>query len=152
MSNKIDRSIERKLFYHQAEALPDTCPQCGQSLVPDSGPYQVATRSGRRLTDEFMMSGDFGYLCAGCATAVIHLPKLADMLYGVPMKPGWKAGPEFAVLGLVNLDAIPPDQATIPMNEWDPYPLVLFHAADDPKPKRPIRAKRPRKPKPKRRK
>ncbi|MCB8943411.1 MAG: hypothetical protein H6658_06625 [Ardenticatenaceae bacterium] len=151
MSDKIDKSIERKMFYHEAEVPPDVCPQCGQALVQDFGPYQVATRSGRRLTDEFMMSGDFGYLCAGCATAVIHLPQLADMLYGVPTKPGWKAGPEFAVLGLVNLDAVPPEQAHVPMDEWDPYPLVLFHASEPSQPKRPTSSKRPRKPKPKRR-
>ena len=74
------------------------------------------------------------------------------MLYGVPMKPGWEAGPEFAVLGLVNLDAVPPEQADVPMNEWDPYPLVLFHAAEPSRSKSSTRSKRPRKPKPKRRK
>jgi hypothetical protein len=147
MSDKVDKSIERKMFYHQAEAPPDSCPQCGQALVKDFGPYQITTRSGRRLTDEFVMSGDFGYLCGGCATAVIHVPFLTTMLYGVPMKPGWKAGPEYAVLGLVNLDAVPPEQAHLPMNEWDPYPLVLFHLAEPSPPKSPTRRKRPRKPK-----
>jgi len=65
MSDKVDKSIKRKMFAHEAADAPGNCPQCGQPLVQDYGPYQVATRSGKRLTDEFMMSGEFGYLCQG---------------------------------------------------------------------------------------
>ena len=150
MSQNIDRHLRRKMFFHEMDTPPENCPRCSQRLVQDSGPYQIATRSGRRLTDEFMMSGDFGYLCPGCATAVIHINKLADMLYGLPMKPGWQAGPEFTVLGLVDLDAIPPDQGNVPFDQLDPYPLVLFEAAEVTLENQPARKKRPRKPKPKR--
>jgi hypothetical protein len=152
MSRKIDKTIERKMFFHGEADPPDNCPQCGQPLVQDFGPYQVVTRSERKLTDQFMMSGEFGYLCPGCATAVIHAPELAERLYGGPMKPGWQAGPQFTVLGLVDLDAIPPEQAHVPINNLDPYPLVPFHAAAVPKQKRPSHSKRPRKPKPPRKK
>ncbi|MEJ2749808.1 MAG: hypothetical protein P8183_18150 [Anaerolineae bacterium] len=152
MANQVDKTIERKMFFHEGAAPPDNCPQCGQRLVQEYGPYLVATRSGRRLTDQFVMSGKFGYLCPGCATAVIHVDDLAEMLYGVPLKPDWKAGPEFTVLGLIDLDAIPPDQAHVPLDDLDPYPLVPFRAAGVPQKSRPARPRRPRKPKPKRRK
>ena len=153
MSQQVDKALERKMFFHEGSAPPDNCPQCGQRLVQEHGPYQIATRSGRRLTDEFILSGDFGYLCAGCATAVIHTPKVAEMLYDMPLKPGWKVGPEFTVLGLINFDAIPPEQAHTPIDELDPYPLVRFHAAQFSQKEHPSsRRKRPRKPKPKRRK
>lgn len=152
MIQKIDKSLARKMFFHEMDTPPENCPQCGLPLVQDFGPYQVATRSGRRLTDEFMMSGDFGYLCAGCATAVIHVNKLASMLYDAPIKPDWKAGPEFTVLGLVDLDAIPPGQHSVPIDQLEPYPLVPFAAANAPSGNQPNRKIRPRKPKPKRRK
>lgn len=152
MSDKVDKNIERTVFFHQGAAPLDNCPQCGQYLVQEYGPYQVATRSGRQLTDEFVISGKFGYLCSQCATAVIHVPEMAKMLYGIPMKPGWKAGPEFTVLGLINLDVIPPDQAHIPIDDLDPYPLVPFHAANALGKDRSAHSQRPRKPKPKRRK
>ena len=153
MSDKVDKTIERKLYFHEADEPPDNCPQCGRRLVQENGPYQIATRSGRRLTDQFVISGDFGYLCASCATAVIHVPKVAEMLYDIPLKPGWKVGQAFTVLGLVNFDAIPPEQAHIPIDQLDPYPLVPFHAVQTLQKERPpSRRKRPRKPKPKRRK
>lgn len=129
MKQKIDKTIERKVFSHQADDPPDNCPQCSQRLVQDSGPYQVVTRSGRRVTDEYAATGDFGYLCPGCATAVIHTPTLARMLQGVAAKPGWETGEEFMVVGLVNLDAIAPDQADVPLDNLDPYPFVPFHPA-----------------------
>jgi len=148
MTQIIDKSIERTLYYRETTAPPRNCPQCGQALVQAYGPYQIATRQGQQLTDMLMISGDFGYLCAGCPTAVVHVPTLAEMLYDMPPKPGWRIGPEFAVIGLLNLDAIPDDQKHVPLDKLDDYPLVLFHVATTPK-KRPLRR---RKPKPKRRK
>ncbi|MCP4423770.1 MAG: hypothetical protein GY803_04690 [Chloroflexi bacterium] len=97
------------MFAHEAADAPTNCPQCKQLLVKEYGPYQIATRSGRRLTDEYVMSGDFGYLCSGCATAVIHIPNLSERIHGIPMRSGWETGEEFMVLGLVNFDAIPPE-------------------------------------------
>lgn len=153
MNDKVDKSIERTSFYHMEEAPPDICPRCSQPLVQNYGPYLVATRSERELGDEFMMSGTFGYLCANCATAVFHIPDLVEMLYvGTEGKPDWEVGPMFAVLGLVNLDAIPPEQADVPIDELDDYPLVPYRAYTGPAQKRPPRRKRPRKPKRRRKK
>ena len=139
------------MFSHQADDPPDNCPQCSQRLVQDFGPYQVVTRSGRRITDEYAATGDFGYLCPGCATAVIHIPNLAAMLQGAASKPGWETGEKFMVLGLVNLDAIPPEQSHIPLDDLDPYPFVPFYSDRPAKKTRTLRKKQPRKPKPKRR-
>ncbi|HID51319.1 MAG TPA: hypothetical protein EYP41_04675 [Anaerolineae bacterium] len=126
MSEKIDKSIPRKMFDIETTEPPDVCPQCGAPLAQETGPYLVATRRGRRLTDEFVLSGSFGYLCPECPTAVIHLPELSDMLYGVPLKPGWEAGPEFAVIGLIDLDAVPPDKTDVPITNMIPQLLVPF--------------------------
>ncbi len=152
MKQKIDKTIEREVFAHDADDPPDNCPQCNQPLVQDLGPYQVVTRSGQRVADEYTASGDFGYLCPGCATAVIHMPNLAAMLQGADLKPGWKTGEGFMVVGLVNMDAIPPDQSHVPLGDLDPYPFVPFFSERPAKKRGTSRKKRPRKPQKRRRK
>ena len=147
MSNNIDRTIERMAIFRSEEKDLENCPRCGQRLLQDSGPYQVATFDGQRPADEFAANGDFGYLCTGCETAVIYLPALAEMLHVVYQKPGWDVGQGCAVMGLIDLDAIPPDQEDIPLDELDPYPLVRFHS-DSSEVKRLARKSRPRKPRP----
>ena len=59
--------------------------------------------------------------------------------------------PEFAVLGLIDLDAVPPEEAHIPISDLDPLPLVRFHSRRSKESRSAVRKKRPRKPKPKRR-
>jgi hypothetical protein len=148
MSKKVDKSIERTMFHHRRSAAPITCPQCGAALEQDFGPYQIATRRGQQLADEFVMSGDYGYLCPDCPTVVIHTPVLTDMMGGLVddtlARPDWEVGTEYTVLGLVNVDAIPPDKQHVPIAELDPYPLVLFHHAQTPRKKRPSRSKKTR--------
>ena len=152
MTNQVDKTIERIMYPHDAVERPVNCPQCSQPLIQESGPYLVATRRGRRKADSLMVNGKFGYLCSGCDTAVIHMPELTEMLYGTPLKPGWKIGSEFAVLGLINLDAVPPEKAHLSVLDLDPLPLVLFHSPrSTAKSGSSVRKKRPRKPKPKRR-
>ena len=150
MSIQVDKTIVREMIAHDEADPPVNCPKCGAKLVQEYGPYQVATRSGRRLTDSFILSGEFGYLCSQCPTAVIHMPDLTNMLYGFPTKPGWRRGSEFAVIGLIDFDAIPPEKAHIPIDKLDPFPLVPFTSVNKNEPRQ-LR-KRPRKPKPKRKK
>jgi len=149
MNGEIDRTIERMVVFRYVEEDVERCPRCSQPLVQDRGPYQVATFDGLRPADEFAINGDFGYLCPGCATAVIHLPTLAKMLHQVYQKPGWDVGKGCAVVGLINLDAIPPDQQHLSLDELDPYPLVHFYADSSEDKKRRHKSKQ-RKPKPRR--
>jgi rubrerythrin len=130
MSGKIDKSIPRKMFDHEMAEPPDVCPQCGAHLVQDFGPYMIATRRGSRLTGDFAASGPIGYLCPECPTAVIHIPELSDTLYSAAMKPGWDAGPEFAVMGILDLDAVPPDKSNAPLEDVIPYAFVPFESAE----------------------
>jgi hypothetical protein len=42
-------------------------------------------------------------------------------------KSGWNIGPEFAVMGVIDLDAVPPEKAHLPLGDDDnPIPLVHF--------------------------
>ena len=145
MNDKVDKSIERTYFYHADEKAPDICPRCAQPLVEDYGPYHVATRNEKDEIDEFIIGGDYGYLCVYCATAVFHIPVLMSMLQvGAEEGVGQSKSFMFAVLGLVNLAAIPPDQADIPIDELDPYPLVPYRAYSEPNRKHAVRRKRPK--------
>lgn len=152
MSELIDKTIERTMFFHGEDSKPENCPQCNQQLVQENyGPYQIAIFNGRQIADEFVMSGKFGYLCPACATAVIHIPDLTEMLSHIT----GEDDVAYTVLGLVNLDAVSPEQRHLPLDDLDPYPLVHFRPdmsehtkrTYTPKPRSP----KPRKPKPKRR-
>ena len=147
MNNKLDRTVERMVIFHLEETAVKNCPRCGKRLIKDMGPYQVATFDGLRPADEFAINGDFGYLCAGCETAVIHFPTLAEMLLAAYQRPGWDVGKGCAVIGLINIDAIPPDQRHLSFEDMDPYPLVPFYA-DEAEEKRLMRESKPRKRRP----
>jgi hypothetical protein len=149
MNESVDITIERTLYYHDGQTPPESCPKCGRPLVQFRGPYSVATQRGAQPGDTFLMGGNFGYLCANCATAVVHTPALANMLgAAVDSRPDWDAGSHFMVLGLVDMDAVPPEQMDLPLDELDTIPLVPFHAPSKPAKKR---QKKPRKSKRKRR-
>lgn len=124
----IDPSVSRVCIYQEFEREPGLCPRCGGALHQESQLYAVATRRGRRMTDTFMMSGDFGWYCEDCLTVVINPATVREMLSF--SKPGWDTGEAFAVLGLVDLSVIPEDNGHLPLGDDDnPIPLVEFTGA-----------------------
>jgi len=141
--SSIDLTVERQVYYGER---PSTCPRCQAKLQQEHAVYLVATRTGRRIQDSFMMSGDFGYYCAACPTVVIDPEGVSRYLeHGLP---DWQIGRSFAVMGSINLDAIPASQQHLPVMDVDPLPLVPFTAVESTEKQRP--ASRPRKPRPKR--
>lgn len=85
----------------------------------------ISTRRGCQLTDSFLMGGDFGWFCPHCPTVVIDPAAVGAQL--ARSLPRWDVGSEFAVLGLVNLDAVPPSKQHLPLGGDDnPVPLVEF--------------------------
>jgi len=58
MTNK---KIPRQAEYRSFKDKPGKCPGCGSSdLVNEYQSYVVATRRGKKITDSFVMGGDFG--------------------------------------------------------------------------------------------
>jgi hypothetical protein len=121
----IDLSIERQCIYRRFKESPGTCPQCGEMLHQRTQTYLVATRRGAQLTDTFVMGNDTGWFCPACPTVVVNAEQLEEML-AFP-KPDWDPGSEFAVLGIIDLDAIPPEQSHLPLDQIDALPLVPFN-------------------------
>jgi hypothetical protein len=82
------------------------------------------------MTDSFMISGDIGWFCARCPTVVINPEEARKFLE--PGLPGWNVGTELAVLGIVDLDAIPEEKCDLLLGEEDnPIPLVEFTTVSD---------------------
>jgi hypothetical protein len=121
----MDKTVERKAIYKTFKGNPGPCPQCGKVLKKSYQSYMVATRTGGKIADSFMMGGDFGWLCPSCPTVVLDKNELTKM-FKFSM-PGWNVGKEIVVLGMVNLDKIPDDKKHLPLGgPGNPIPLIPF--------------------------
>jgi hypothetical protein len=121
----IDLSVSRECFYRDFGPDPGPCPRCGGELVQQYASYLIATRSQRKQADSLMIGSDAGWFCHTCPTIVINRQKIGQMLNHGGGR--WNVGQEFAILGLVNLDAVPPHKRHLPLGQDDnPIPLVEF--------------------------
>ena len=127
----IDPKIEHKVIYKSFKGKPGPCPQCGGVLKQSYQSYMLATRTGGRKADSFIMGGDFGWFCASCPTVVLNKDELGK-LFSYSM-PGWKIGKQTAVLGILNLDAVPANKSHLLLGApGNPLPLVKFsHAGSE---------------------
>ncbi|MBT7991506.1 MAG: hypothetical protein HN769_16735 [Anaerolineae bacterium] len=125
--------IQREAVHKDFATTPGSCPTCGGFLEQTRLPYMVATRTGGRIEDSFLISGDFGWFCQSCPVVVLNQSELRKMM-GFS-KSGWKTGSEFTVLGIMNLDAIPENKRHLPIGSPEmPNVLVKFRNLDDKKP------------------
>ena len=128
----IDPKIERKAIYKSFKGKPGPCAQCGGVLKQSHQSYVIATRNGGREADSFIVSGDFGWFCASCPSVVLNKDELGKMFsYSMP---GWKIGKQTAVLGILNLDAVPANKSHLLLGApGNPMPLVRFssHAGSE---------------------
>ncbi len=121
----IDLKIERQAIYKSFKEKPGICPQCGGGLKQSFLSYMVASQTGRRQADSFIVGGNFGWFCASCPTVVINKDELGKM-FGFRM-PGWKVGKEIEVLGILNTDAVPSNKRHLLLGgAGNPAPLVKF--------------------------
>ena len=125
--------IQRDAVYKDFSDDAGPCPKCGSMLEQANLPYMVVTRTGNRLEDSFLISGDFGWYCQSCPVLVLNRAKLSKTMgFG---KPGWKVGQEFSVMGVMNLDAIPENKRDIPLGSPGmPNVLVKFRNLEGEKP------------------
>ena len=125
--------IQREAIYKDFSATPGPCPKCGSTLEQTSLPYMVATHTGRRLGDSFIISGDFGWFCQACPVVVLKQSEVHEMMSF--SNPGWEIGSEFTVLGIMDLDAIPENKRNLPIGSPEmPNLLVKFRNLEGEKP------------------
>jgi len=121
----LDLTSPRICYYRAFEDTPDPCPRCGATLVQQRASYLIATRSKGKDADSFISGSDAGWFCPQCPTVVINTDVIDKLLsHGLRR---WNIGREFVVLGLVDLDAVPPEKGHLPLGEDDnPIPLIPF--------------------------
>jgi hypothetical protein len=120
------KKTPRQAIYQSFKGSPGICPRCNGKLVNERKAFAVATRKGGQSADSFIITGDFGWFCRSCPTVVINGDRISEMLRF--QKSGWNTGSEYTVLGIVDLDAIPPSKRHLPLGHPNnPVPLVEFH-------------------------
>lgn len=121
----IDLTLPRVCYYREFEDAPDPCPRCGATLVQQRASYLIATRSRGKDADSFISSNDAGWFCLDCPTVVVNADAINKLL-GHRLR-RWNVGHEFVVMGLVDLDAVPPEKGHLPLGEDNnPIPLIPF--------------------------
>jgi hypothetical protein len=126
MKNDIDISQPRECVYREFKGQPGSCPRCGGPLRKSYQTYMIVTRRGKKVTDSFVSGSDtLGWFCENCPTVVVNSLEVSSLL-GHQL-PHWDVGAEFAVIGLVDLDAVPPEKRHLPLGDDDnPIPLIRF--------------------------
>ena len=119
---KFDASVPREMFWLTDVARTNTCPRCGSALENDSQTYMCVVRSGGE-EEPFIAGNDLGYFCPRCPVVVLDHGAFAE--HAALVASGGHI--LFAVLGLVDLDAVPEDKRHLMLGADDnPIPLVRF--------------------------
>ncbi len=117
---KFDPSIPRKMYWSDDIPNGSLCPRCGEKLEKEYHAYVIVTREGKDH-ETFIYAGDEGSFCPNCDTVVLDYEMFATMLSQSQRLS------EFAVMGIVDVDAIPEDKENVPLGSDDnPIPLVKF--------------------------
>ncbi len=120
---KFDASVPRKMFWSTEIGGKDFCPQCNSKLENESHSYLLLVRKPGDF-QPFIVGNDSGYFCSNCPVVVLDHEAFAES--AAAGYPGSRKF-EFAVPGIVDLDAVPEEKSDIPLGEDDtPIPLVKF--------------------------
>ncbi len=120
---KFDASIPRKMFWSNKITNSKLCPNCNAKLKREYHTYLVGTRK-RNNYETFITGNDDGYFCPNCDIVVLDWDEFARL---VSVFSKFSNSVEFAVLGIVDTNAIPKDKKSIPLgNDDNPIPLVRF--------------------------
>lgn len=119
------------------------CPKCRGSLENESHSYLCAVRQGND-TEMFLVGNDAGYFCERCSAIVLEYDEFsrsADL-----MAPSSSGPAEFVVMGMVDLNAIPPEKADVPLGEDDnPIPFKAFTNIQPKRPQKKINRRKRKK-------
>jgi hypothetical protein len=115
-----------KLFVSNEVAETTSCPRCNTNLEREYHSYMVAIdEEGER--DAVMMGHDSGLFCPECPTVVLD-PKIVEEMisdYVQYQTDKHVESLEYALVGIVDLDAVPEGKKDIPLGDDDnPIPLI----------------------------
>jgi len=125
---EIDVSIPRRMFWSDKLVNKKKCPLCHSTLAPEYQSYVMVTWSGEEAT-QFITGNNDGAFCPECPVVVLDRKGFERTIAEMVEKPDWgiSGTVRFAVLGIVDVDAIPEDKKHLPLGDDDnPVPLVEF--------------------------
>jgi hypothetical protein len=139
---KFDASIPRKVFWSDRVPNRHRCPLCHARLEKEfhAYAYQVVKEDGTEAI--YVVGGNLGAFCPQCPIVVLDMKEAVGMLAGTL---GAREGKpvRFIVIGILDMDAIPPEKANVPVGgEDNPLPLVFFVDKIDPPAAKPPAGKR----------
>jgi hypothetical protein len=136
---KIDLSIKRKMVWSKDVSNSKLCPQCSRELETQYQMYMLAIKERKEVVP-FLTGNDAGSFCLQCPTVVLDFDKFEQLASAATRD---KYNTTFAVIGVVNRDAIPEDKADVPLGDDDnPIPLVEFISESKQLPKSKPKGKR----------
>ena len=121
----IDLSQPRVCYYRAFDDRPGACPRCGGTLEQRYVSYLISTGEPGQAADSFVSGSKAGWFCAQCPAVVIDTNAIGELLS--LRLPHWNVGQHFAVLGIVDLKAVPEERKRLPLGRDDnPIPLIAF--------------------------
>lgn len=124
------------LFMSDDVANTKSCPRCNTSLKREYHSYMVAIdEKGER--EAVMMGHDSGLFCPKCPTMVLDSQIVEEMIsdhvqYQTSRANKHVESLKYAVVGIVDLDAVPEDKKDIPLGDDDnPVPLIGLELVSD---------------------
>jgi len=119
---QIDISKPRRMYWDYDAAISNGCPECKMKLVNEHRTFLLAIDVKDKI-EPFNIGSDAGHFCPVCPVIVIDSEKLKHLAaIGARVDE-----PEFAAVGLIDLDAVPEDKRHLPMGEdGNPIPVVKF--------------------------
>jgi len=130
---RFDAATPRRMWWNSDLSIHGACPSCGKPLEREQQTFFASARSGpgRDCTD-FVMSGE-GEFCPSCPVVVLDPDEFGQRI-GIGFGPTRNSSLQFAVIGIVDLDAIPDEKAHIQIGtDENPIPLVQFLSKKPPR-------------------
>ncbi len=125
---KIDVSTPKRMFWSDKVPNKRRCPLCRSVLEKEYQIYFIATQS-KGDPQPFVTGNEYGAFCPECPVVVLDKEGFAKTIYEMAKAPSNELSGmvQFAVLGIVDMDAIPEEKRALPLGHDDnPIPLVQF--------------------------
>jgi|SRR5262245_22720241 len=125
---EIDVSIRRRMFWSDKLVNRKKCPLCHSPLTTEYQTYIMATWSGEEPTP-FITGSNDGAFCPECPVVVLDRKGFERSIGTIAQEQDWaiSGSLRFAVLGIVDMDAVPEDKKHLPLGGDDnPLPIVEF--------------------------
>lgn len=122
MMSKYDASVPRRRYWSTEIESSHLCPECRSPLEQDYQTYLIFVKQGRKA-DPYLTADEGGWFCPNCPVVVLDHDEFVNTAL---IASGTKTE-EFAVVGVVNWEAIPEEKKHLPLGDDDnPIPLVEF--------------------------